>query len=72
MATRAPLSISDLAIPYPMPLLPPVTSATAFFRFMNPPWVPAKDSVYRNARSGSVTMERTRRSISVFRRLAVD
>src|SRR5579863_5768263 len=34
MATRAPAAASDSAMPRPMPALPPVTSATAFFRFM--------------------------------------
>src|SRR6266550_1180641 len=40
MATRAPLAIKVSAMPRPIPELPPVTSATAFFRCIS-------KSVYR-------------------------
>src|SRR5215467_16097769 len=36
IATRAPLAISISAIPFPMPLLPPVTSTVVFCRFILP------------------------------------
>src|ERR1700738_3079983 len=37
MATRAPLAARDCAMARPMPLLPPVTNAAAFFKFIFSP-----------------------------------
>src|SRR5262249_38102225 len=38
MATRVPASMSVFAIEYPIPLLPPVTKAVAFCKFMSSPF----------------------------------